>query len=553
MTRDKLEKIAYGVPIAIGIFTIVKFTVLYQFILLMFQTEPALAYAHFKSDFYLFAISMLPVLFAHKYPKISAILSLVVYLVLIFMVADLITLVTIGHRFLIYEAMAFDSLTGVDGFSFVFPAFIVLFSFSVLSGYFLSAYVRSSLAALLAVSIIIMLLGRNTALPTALASSADNVILKNMDWRFMSHSTGDAERFGSRFKKINETHEHPDIIIVVAESFSAADSKKISSITPGRLPKFDAQSEKGTLFENMFSEGCSTDRAYVTIIGGIPPFAYCADPSRYAPYYIENSVENNIVDAMKEAGYHTVFEKTYTLDFLHLRSYLKTTGFDEYYGKDEHFGTTDYVFQSDPDEVLYKDIISRLKKKRTQPLFLMATTISTHMPYNTPYNTLYGKNMDSAYHYSDDALSDFVTALEKIKYFKNGILIVFGDHRKMNQVPEQEKERYGISAYGRVAAMMIGKGIKKQRDKGLYMLSDIHYSLKNLVGSGMVRTDYNDIFKSTQNRSFVLHNLGINPSKYLEVSAKGAYDFDIDDAKGHDDVYAYLQDIRAYYQKNEKN
>jgi hypothetical protein len=240
-----------------------------------------------------------------------------------------------------------------------------------------------------------------------------------------------------------------------------------------------------------------------------------------------------------------VFEKTYTLDFLNLRAYLKAAGFNEYYGQNEHFGNTDYVFGAQPDAVLYDDIISRLKSKRSKPLFLMATTISTHMPYNTPY----GKDLESAYHYADDALSEFITNLETQGYFKNGVLIVFGDHRKMNQMPNQEKERYGISAYGRVAAMMMGKGVKKHRDKGIYMLSDIQYSLKNLVGEGAVRIDYNDIFQSTQNRPFALHNFGINPSKYMKVTARGGFDFEVNDAKGHDDAYAYLQDIRAYYQE----
>ena len=67
---------------------------------------------------------------------------------------------------------------------------------------------------------------------------------------------------------------------------------------------------------------------------------------------------------------------------------------------------------------------------------MVLQTISYHKPYNTPY----GKTEADAIRYADKSLFYFYLQLKKSHFFDNGILVVVGDHRKMNPLEEKEKE-----------------------------------------------------------------------------------------------------------------
>lgn len=337
-----------------------------------------------------------------------------------------------------------------------------------------------------------------------------------------------AENFEMSFcdAKPNENYK-PDVIVILAESFSAIDSKRTNGVE-GQLAEFDERSKDGLLFTNMISEGGSTDRAYVTLINGIAPYQYSLDDKRFEPY---RAYRDTLATALSKSGYHTVFCKPYSLDFLGLRPWLFGSGFDEAYGREEFFGKNDkYVWDSQPDDVLYGHILDRTKtnaNKGDEPLFIMATTISTHPPYISPG----GHGIKACYKYSDKAFGEFYDALKKQGFFKHGILIVTGDHRKITPVSEAENKRYGDSTYARVAAFVAGYGITPGIENRPLGIGDIHYTLKQLAGSGVLKKDYNDFMTKEFHRDYALHELFTQRTKMVVVKEKGHYTFDFSDGK----------------------
>jgi len=95
------------------------------------------------------------------------------------------------------------------------------------------------------------------------------------------------------------------------------------------------------------------------------------------------------------------------------------------------------------------------------------------------------------------------------------MLIVVGDHRKMEAIPTDEFKKYGMTSHSRALATIIGSGIKaNQRDENIIQHTDIFYSLKYLFGSGkvLVWKDFNNIFKPSQED----RNRGVHYCRFSE-------------------------------------
>jgi phosphoglycerol transferase MdoB-like AlkP superfamily enzyme len=90
------------------------------------------------------------------------------------------------------------------------------------------------------------------------------------------------------------------------------------------------------------------------------------------------------------------------------------------------------------------------------PYFLALQTISFHKPYDTPY----GKTHDDAIRYADKSLYYFYLKLKQQGFFENGILVIVGDHRKMEPLEEEEKKAVGDAWHAKSLATVVGADIK---------------------------------------------------------------------------------------------
>lgn len=338
----------------------------------------------------------------------------------------------------------------------------------------------------------------------------------------------------------------PNIIIVFAESFSAIDSYKIAG-TYDNLPYFDKIQSDGMSFSNFLSNGCTSDTAHIALLEGVEPrkFAW-QEGNAYTGYKIPTAPLGSF---FAQEGYKTLFLSTANLEFLDQKSFLSWVWFQTIIWPERFEGQKKYVFDAAPDQVLYKEALS-IVQQQTAPYLMTLQTISFHKPYDTPY----GKNESAALRYADKTLYFFYQQLKQNWFFDNGLLIIVGDHRKMEPLTEKEKEALGPLRYARALATVVGTGILPgTNNPNLIQHTDFFYSLKNLVGKWKVTvsTLYNDVFGHQQGRDRWVVFCRYFANRYGIVSKTTsweAFPYITDLKSAYPSIYSYIQAYSDYQQ-----
>ena len=142
------------------------------------------------------------------------------------------------------------------------------------------------------------------------------------------------------------------------------------------------------------------------------------------------------------------------MDFLNQRAFLSGVGFTTLVDETAFKNEKKYVFDAAPDQSLYDKTLKTIQQQ-TGPYLAVLQTISFHKPYNSPY----GSTQEDAMRYADKSLYYFYLQLKKENFFDSGILIIVGDHHKMEPLASGEKEDFGDLRYARSVATIVGTGI----------------------------------------------------------------------------------------------
>lgn len=250
----------------------------------------------------------------------------------------------------------------------------------------------------------------------------------------------------------------PNIILLVIESLSSINSKKVSGqVGTGLLDGFDALAENGLLFRNFFANHQASEGGLIALLGGYPPIHF---PSATPYMFDEFAIQPSVSSEYQQQGYFVEFLTNSDLGFIGLNHFLDGLGFDSSRGRDEIDGMRDAVrvVQDAPsDALLYAEALIRLEQLSgdDRPFLLTMATTSTHLPYRHPEG---GTDSSAAvWDWSMQQLTGFYRHLLETGYFEGGILLVTGDHRQMRPLTQAETERYGGSARARVPLLLIGK------------------------------------------------------------------------------------------------
>ena len=213
------------------------------------------------------------------------------------------------------------------------------------------------------------------------------------------------------------------------------------------------------LFRNFFANYEASEGGLVALLSGVPPLHY---PTASTLPFNEYAMQPTMVDAFRRDGYRCEFLTTVPLRFLSMHRYLENprSGFQAVAGQQEIARFRDappFAFESPADHVLFEELLARLDARPAGPMFLTAVTASSHPPFVDPRG---GQNSEAnVWAYVQDELWWLHDELSRRDFFKNGVLVVVGDHRKMLPVRRDEMDRYGDSAKARVPLLMIGAGV----------------------------------------------------------------------------------------------
>ena len=283
-----------------------------------------------------------------------------------------------------------------------------------------------------------------------------------------------------------------DIILVVVESLSAFDSERTSGIGT-KLPRFDALSRQGVLFRNFFANNDASEGGIVALLSGVPPLHY---PTASTVPFEEYALQRTMVDSLRRGGYHCEFLTSVPLRFLSMHRYLQhpRSGFDYVAGQQEVARFKDaprFAFESPADHLLFEELLARVDARPAAgpPVFMTAVTASSHSPYIDPRGR--ANTEASIWSYVQDELWWLHEELSRRGFFRNGLLIVTGDHRKMSPVRRDEQIRYGDSAKARIPLLIIGAGAPAdQLDDRLFQQSDVLRMLDRALQPGVPLSPY---------------------------------------------------------------
>jgi phosphoglycerol transferase MdoB-like AlkP superfamily enzyme len=223
------------------------------------------------------------------------------------------------------------------------------------------------------------------------------------------------------------TNQKPNIVILILESWSADLVESLGG-KPGITPEFRKLEKEGILFTQLYSAGARSEQGMASIFGGFPAHPIsCAtvQPDKYEQL-------PSLPQTLEKDGYSTAFYFGGQLIYGNIKGYIYYNGFDKIMeGKD---------FPSDypkgklgiHDQFTLDYLAGDLKNLR-QPFFAALFTVSTHSPYDQPFEKplKWGENENeyiNGGYYTDHCLGDFFATAKLQPWYSNTLFIIVADH-----------------------------------------------------------------------------------------------------------------------------
>ena len=287
-----------------------------------------------------------------------------------------------------------------------------------------------------------------------------------------------------------------NVIFVFAESLSAIDSANLW--WNNNMPNFDKIQKDWVIFTNFIANWRSSDTAHIASLLWVMPLANITSSSSTYEWY--KLYMESLPNYLNSQWYKTTFISAASLDFLNQREFLSKAGFQKIIWEEEFKDNKKYAFDAAPDKDLYDRVLEEINVQ-TWKYFIWLQTISFHKPYNTPN----WKTEELALKYSDDELYNFYQGLKEIWFFDDWILVIVGDHRKMNPWETNEDVIFWDNRHTRSVATVVWSWINPwEINWNIIQHTDFYNSIKKLVWKWYVSIDstYNDVFSNTKNRDW---------------------------------------------------
>ena len=245
---------------------------------------------------------------------------------------------------------------------------------------------------------------------------------------------------------------HKNVIVVIVESLSSYMSKEFNKNGLGYTPYLDELSKKSIKFNNYSCAASASFENFYTIMTGYPYIHNNEDEFSYKNGSISNTLEyrriskkyfkHNIIKIFRDNGYDVaVFhggELVHGINYV-IENLADTADFVNIDSSSRDYQNIKdrYIFNSVSDASLYNNVLSYVNSKHDNPYIYFVLTFSSHKPYQVPSSKT--QSLEKVMKYSDDAINSLIEELNQNNFFKDGILVITGDHRAMEPMNSFEK------------------------------------------------------------------------------------------------------------------
>ncbi|GHT86881.1 hypothetical protein AGMMS49543_21190 [Betaproteobacteria bacterium] len=309
----------------------------------------------------------------------------------------------------------------------------------------------------------------------------------------------------------------PDLIVLTVESLSMHQSQLFGGFR-NLMPRLDAIAHAHTYFPDFIANGFTTDGGMIAMITGrapVPSIGRYQSAQAFAGF---DDPHDAIPDIVHAQGYTAHFFTSGDLGFLDKPKWLKSLLFDSWEGAEHPFynGWKRRHFGAAEDKALYQRFLQWLdaRKDDMTPWFAYVLTVSTHPPFINPESDSFDE--EGVFRYADAQIGMFYDELVKRDFFKNGILMISGDHRSMSPLFAPEQVRFGDSALARTPFIVVTDlAVPRGAVAGRFSQTDIPSSIADLVNVQSCRTPAQGAFLRgrPQPPEYVLHARGDKRNK----------------------------------------
>ena len=219
--------------------------------------------------------------------------------------------------------------------------------------------------------------------------------------------------------------ERPNVLLILMEGFGGAFVEPLGGL-PDVAPNLNRLSEEGVFFTQCYANSFRTDRGTVSALSGylgLPTVSIMKVPakSRTLPA---------ISEELAKAGYQTDFLYGGDINFTNMKSYLLSKGYQKLTA-DSDFSLAEQNSNvwGVNDDITSEWLLSQLKERTETdtPWFTTYLTLSSHEPFEVPYNRLEEK-ISNAFAYTDECLGKLIEDLKQSPVWENLLIVCLPDH-----------------------------------------------------------------------------------------------------------------------------
>lgn len=219
--------------------------------------------------------------------------------------------------------------------------------------------------------------------------------------------------------------ERPNIVLVIMEGMGRTMTDAYEGDVPV-APHINALRAEAIWFDRLYASSFRTDRGTVATLSGFPSqpmMSIMKLPNKAARL-------TGIAASLHNEGYTTRFTYGGDANFTDTRAYLYATGFEEVVdekvinieGHRSKWGYADDALLNYASEQILRRI-----EEQEQPSFEVILTLSSHEPYEVPYERLNDARLNS-FAFTDAEIGAFVERLKASEHWENMLVILLPDH-----------------------------------------------------------------------------------------------------------------------------
>lgn len=244
----------------------------------------------------------------------------------------------------------------------------------------------------------------------------------------------------------------PNILIILMEGMGGVFVEPLGGL-PNVTPNLNRLSEEGIFFTRCYANSFRTDRGTVCALSGylgLPTASVMKIPakSRTLPAISEELVK---------AGYTTDFLYGGDINFTNMKSYLLSKGYQKLTA-DTDFSLSEQTSNAwgVNDDITFEHLYNQLKDRKDGSWMTTFLTLSSHEPFDVPYNRLEDK-IPNAFAFTDDCLGKFIEKLKQTPVWDNLLVVCISDHGF--RYPKEKVDRGG--EFSHIPMLWLGGAVKQ--------------------------------------------------------------------------------------------